>query len=156
MQSLEHAASAASQIFAFESVEHLVEQGGGPLAFVNLRGVHFHGGFPSDLTFGCRRVQRSDGLRAATFRRVEPVALVGQEIFETTEQEGAELYSSAPFDSAGQILRQEMNEEILRGVLGVGMSETETFGVGKDGWPISFAETGQRFLRMRVAMLPSA
>src|SRR5882724_4876462 len=108
MEAREHGLSSAARIFAFETVEHVVEQRRGPIPLVDFLCGHFIRGFPGDLAFACGYAKRNHDLIAAALPGCGAVAFVCKKVFETSQEKSPKLNSFPTLGFPSQVVFQEM------------------------------------------------
>lgn len=133
--------------------QRLFQQGRGPAPFEkNFRGKAVSR-LEAEMRFLAGEVQRQRRLAAAAFLRARPVTLIGEEMFQGGQKEGAEA-SFALVHRVEVILFEQAEEKFLRQILGVVGALALAADVSVERTPIEAAQLFERFRRV-AGILPA-
>ena len=135
-------------VFIPQGVEHLIQKRHGPLSLEVALGSHLVARFELITRLGTLLVERDDRLSSATFAGVRSVPVVGQEILQRRQQEGAKS-PQLRIDAFQPTFLQKLGEKRLREVLGVVRRISPAPNEGVKRIPVRLTKLRQRGLGLR-------
>jgi hypothetical protein len=143
LQMMEHCGATTPGIIRFQASQHQIEQGHGPFSLVNALGCEFIDWLPAQIALRVRFLQRNGLLASSTLSRPDVFSLVREEVFETAQQERAELRAFTPSHFGREVILQEMDEEALSEIFRVARLKAKPQGERQDRRTVLLAQPGK-------------